>query len=208
MIDLLEEICISNIPYTLEELAECTIIDAYRPPKYNRVRKFGLFTRQDAEQTHVRVRFYGFVKESKLTGYETWNGAFKSACRASLRLEIEGKNFEEAFGLQLEFVRNISSHVTQALQDYDTTNLNTSLQFEHMIFNKATKDDSGTPIRYRKGEDPMEVIAHPEIIFQDRHEHVPSKVQICFALEIVTRLFNETQMINLQLPAVFTQMVV
>ncbi|KAJ3557956.1 hypothetical protein NM688_g1189 [Phlebia brevispora] len=158
-VNTLEGGCINVIPYTLEELAERTVIDAYRPPKHDRVQKFGLFTRQDIEQMHVSVRFYGFIKESKLTGYGTWNGAFRSACRASLRLEIEGKNCEQAFGPQLHFVRSIGAHVAQALQGNDMTNLETSLRFEHMIFRKTTTDDQSDRVNYPRGEDPMGKLA-------------------------------------------------
>ncbi|KAJ3559974.1 hypothetical protein NM688_g14 [Phlebia brevispora] len=242
-----EESCVNVIPYTLEGLAECTIIDAYRPPRSDRTRKIGIFTRQDVEQTHVNVRFYGFIKESKMSGYGTWNGAFKSAFRACLRLEIDGKNCEEAFGPQLSFVKNVGAHVAHALQGNDTTILDTSLRFEHQIFRKATTEDRASRFNIHRGEDPMgklarvakewrlkpkplfykrtnndellettalsfqtndfvEVLAHPEIIFRDGHGQGPSKIQVCLTFEVVTRLFNEEQLMDIQLPAMMLQM--
>ncbi|KAJ3559059.1 hypothetical protein NM688_g578 [Phlebia brevispora] len=219
---------ISSIPFTVEGIAEHTIVDAYK-------------------QRGGPVKLYGFIKQAKLTGFGDWNGSVGSASRAMLRLEIEGKQCLEAFKPQLDFFTNVRRHVANVLESEDTTQCGQSLQFQHVLFRKTTAQDREGTFSSTPGEDPLgklariskfwrlrqkpsfykrsehgkttdttpmsfnvqdfvEVVAYPEIIYKDGQGCTPNKVRICLAIEAVTRIYNEAELLAMQIPAALLQL--
>lgn len=66
--------CTESIPCTLEGVAENIVIERYRGYVTDRARRLGIFSGSHDEQTHVSLRFHGFIKRSDLQGYGNWNG--------------------------------------------------------------------------------------------------------------------------------------
>ncbi|KAJ3558870.1 hypothetical protein NM688_g669 [Phlebia brevispora] len=52
----------------------------------------------------------------------------------------------------------------------------------------------------------VEVVAYPEIIYRDGRGCTPNKVRVCLALEAVTRLYNEAELLAMQIPAALLQL--
>ncbi|KAJ3559443.1 hypothetical protein NM688_g343 [Phlebia brevispora] len=238
---------ISTIPLALDQIAEHTIIDTYKQRQSGCFRRLGLFHRQDEKQSHVAVKFYGFIKQVELTGFGNWNGAVQSASRAILSLEIEGRGCDQAFGPQLRFMENVRLHISRTLDSDKRTELGHSIQFQHVLFRKATPEDRAGTLDIPPGEDPLgklarvskfwrlrqkpsfckrsgcsaiaqttamsynvhdfvEVVAYPEIIFKDGRGHTRNRVQVCLALDTITRLYNESELLALQIPAALLQL--
>lgn len=62
-----------------------------------------------------------------------------SAKRAVLRLELEGKNFQDAFKPQLQFVHNTRVFAARQLQGDYNGSMKDILKFNHIVFRKVRK---------------------------------------------------------------------
>lgn len=62
------------ISHTLEGVAERTFVDRYQEKKTDRTRSFGIFDMEKPEQSHVAIKFFGFIKSVNMVGYGNWNG--------------------------------------------------------------------------------------------------------------------------------------
>ncbi|KAF7798800.1 hypothetical protein EIP86_010025 [Pleurotus ostreatoroseus] len=144
-----------SIYCSLESIAENVIIEPYNKQGTNRSRRLGIFSSRHNEQTHLSLRFHGFIKRSGLQGFGNWNGTLQSAPKALLRLDLEGHGFRDAFAPQVIFMDQLRSHVAQSLSTEEAQHHEDSvLRFQHVLFRKAVSEDRNQPVTMSRGEDP------------------------------------------------------
>lgn len=65
----------NSIPFTLEGIAEKTVVDRRHTRVTDRTRRMGIFLRtSDDVQQSVNVRVFGFIKTCSLVGNGDWKG--------------------------------------------------------------------------------------------------------------------------------------